>query len=151
MKSMRPATWRHRAPAYAMPTDEPERHRQVQRRKRLGGAARGERIDVGEDTRRDEHHGQPAKNAGVETPLPGEIAGEERQHEEAHIADVEGGVLLHLDPEERRHLEDQGRGHREREGDDGVRSRRGLRLPGIGGNDDELLPEALRVLARELP
>ena len=25
------------------------------------------------------------------------------------------------------------------------------RLPGIGGDDDELLPEAVRVLARELP
>ena len=40
--------------------DEPERDRQVQRRERLGGALRLERIDVGEHGRRDER--QPPAN-----------------------------------------------------------------------------------------
>jgi hypothetical protein len=56
-----------------------------------------------------------------------------------------------LDPEERRHLDDHGRRHRKTEGDDGIRSGPRLWLLGIGGDYDELLPEAGRVLARELP
>ena len=43
-----------------------------------------------------------------------------------------------------------GRRHRQTEGDDGVRPRPRARLSGIGGRDDKLLPEAIRVLAREL-
>jgi hypothetical protein len=56
-----------------------------------------------------------------------------------------------LDPEERRYLDEHGRRHRKTEDDDGVRSSLRSWLPGIGGDDDELLPEALGVLARELP
>ena len=123
----------------------------MQRRERLGVAARGEGIDVGEDTRRDERHGQPAERAGVEPPLPDEIAGQEGQHEETQVAGVEAGVLVQLDPEERRHLDEHGRRHRKTEGDDGIRSGPRSWLPGIRGDDDELLPEAVRVLARELP
>ena len=63
---------------------------------------------------------------------------------------VEAGVLVQLDPEERRHLDDQGRRHRKTEDDDGIRWAR-ARGPGIGGDNDELLPEAVEVLARELP
>ena len=130
---------------------QPERDRQVQRRQHLGVAVRGEGIDVGEDSRRDERHGQPAQRAGVEPPFPGEIPGQERQHEEAQIAGVEAFVLVQTDPEERRHLDGHGRRQRKAEGDDGIRSGPRAWLPGIRGDDDELLPEALRVLARELP
>jgi len=56
-----------------------------------------------------------------------------------------------LDPEERRHLDGERRCHRKTEGDDGIRLRRVPRLPGVGGGHHELLPEAVRVLARELP
>ena len=86
----------------------------------------------------------------VEPPLPDEIAGQEGQHEETQIAGVEAVVLVQVDPEERRHLDEHGRRHRKSEGDDGIRSGPRPRLPGVRG-DDELLPEALRVLARELP
>ena len=115
MKSMRPSTWLQRPPAYATPDDQPERDRQVERGERLGGALRLERIDVGEDGRRDER--QPpasASVAGVEPPLPGEVAGQQRQHEEAQVAGVEPGVLVEVHAEERRHLDRHGRGHGER-------------------------------------
>src|SRR5215208_3908672 len=112
---------------------QPERDRQVQRRKRLGVAARGEWIDVGEYTRRDERDGQPAESAGVESPFPDEIAGQERQHEETQIAGVEAGVLVQLDPEEGRHLDDHGRRHRKTEGDDSIRSGPRSWLPGVRG------------------
>src|SRR5215211_7040465 len=95
MKSMRPPTRVRDA------HHQPERDRQVQRRKCFGVAVRGEWIDVGEYTRRDERDGQPAESAGVEPPLPDEIAGQEGQHEETNIAGVEAGVLVQLDPEER--------------------------------------------------
>src|SRR3712207_7838186 len=124
----------HLAPPAARVRDahhQPERDRQVQRRKRLGVAARGEWIDVGEHTRRDERGGQPAEGAGVEPPLPGEIAGQEGQHEETKIAGVEAGVRVRLDPEERRHLDDYGRRHRKTEDDDGIRSGPRSWLPGI--------------------
>ena len=57
--------------------DEPERDRQVQRGERLGGAVRLERIDVGEDGRRDERQRQPAERAAVERSLPREVAGQQ--------------------------------------------------------------------------
>ena len=95
--------------------------------------------------------GQPAESAGVEPPFPDEIAGQEGQHEETQVAGVETGVLVQLDPEERRHLDDHGRRHRKTEGDDGIRSGPRSRVPGIRRDNDELLPEAVRVLARELP
>ena len=88
---------RHLAPAAAGVGDahhQPERDRQVQRRQRLGVAARDEGIDVGEDTRRDERRGQPAQRAGVEPPFPDEVAGQEGQHEETQVAGVEAGVLI---------------------------------------------------------
>jgi hypothetical protein len=66
----------------------------VQRRKYLGVAARAERIDVGEYTRRYERDRQPGEGAGVEPPLPDEIAGQEGHHEETQIAGVEAGVLV---------------------------------------------------------
>ena len=146
----------HLAPPAACVRDanyQPERDRQVQRRKCLGVAARGEWIDVGEYTRRDERHGQPADSAGVKPPLPDEIAGQEGQHEETQIAgvEVEAGVLVQSDPEERRHLDDQGRRHRKTEDDDSIRSSPRSWVPGIRRDNDELLPEAVRVLARELP
>ena len=76
----------HLAPAGARIRDahrEPKRHRQMQRRKRFGGAeldvaVLGERIDVGEDSPGDECRRQPAERTGVELPLPGEVAGQER-------------------------------------------------------------------------
>src|SRR3712207_8100348 len=55
----------HLAPPAARVRDahyQPERDRQVQRRKRLGVAARGEWIAVGEYTRRDECDGQAAED-----------------------------------------------------------------------------------------
>src|ERR671916_262517 len=124
MKSMRPATWPHRPPAYAMPTTN---------QSAIGRCS--------------------AVSASVEPPFPDEIAGQEGQHEETQIAgvEVEAGVLVQLDPEERRHLDEHGRRHRKTEGDDGVRSGPRSWLPGFGGDNDELLPEAIRVLARELP
>src|SRR5215203_5490687 len=150
----------HAAPNLAPPAArvrdahyQPERDRQVQRRERLGVAFRGEAIDVGEYARRDERDGQPAESLGVEPPFPDEIAGQEGQHEETQIAgvEVEAGVLVQLDPEERRHLDEHGRRHRKTEGDDGIRSGPRSQFPGIGRDNDELLPEAVRVLPRELP
>ena len=103
----------------------------------------------------DERHGQPAKSAGVEPPFPDEVAGQERQHEETRVADVETDVFIlmfvQLQPEERRHLDGHRRSHRKTEGDDGVRSARRSQLSGIRRHEHELLPEAVRVLARELP
>src|SRR6266480_3530235 len=58
---------------------------------------------------------------------------------------------MHRNPEERRHFDEHRRRHRETEGDDGVRSRYHLRRPGVGWGHHKLLPEAVRVLARELP
>jgi len=55
-----------------------------------------------------------------------------------------------LQPEERRHLHGHASRHCETEGDDGIRSNPRSWLPGIRWANDELLPEALRVLAREL-
>src|SRR5918993_5199719 len=136
----------HLAPPAARVRDahyQPERDRQVQRRKRLGVAARGEWVDVGGYTRHDEPHGQPAQSAGVEPPFPDEIAAQEGQHEETEIASVEAGVLVQLDPEERRHLDDHGRRHRKTEGDDGVRSGPRSWLAGVRGRYYELLPEAV--------
>jgi hypothetical protein len=130
---------------------QPERDRQVHRRKLCGVAARGEGIDVGEYTSRDERHGQPADSAGVELPFPDEIAGQEGEHEETQIAGVEASVLVQPDPEERRHLDENGRRHRKTEGDDGVRQGPRSWFPGIRGVHDELLPEAVRVLPREFP
>ncbi len=131
--------------------DQPERDRQVQGRQRLGGAVRRERIDVGEHGRRDERKGQPTDGPGVQPSSPHEIAGHERQDEEAQVAGVEPGVVVQLQSEERRHLDRHGRRRRETERDDGIRSCRRLRLPGVGGGHHELLPEAIGVLARELP
>src|ERR687898_258669 len=122
MKSMRPPTWLQRPSAYAMPTTS------------QSAIGRGRAV-----------------SAPVEPPFPGEIAGQEGQHEETQIAGVEAGVLVQVDPEERRHLDGERRHHRKTEGDDGIRSRRGLRLPGVGGGHHELLPEAVPVLARALP
>src|SRR5215211_4036601 len=145
---------RHFAPPAARVRDahyQPERDRQVQRRERLAVAVRGEWIDVGEYTRRDERDGQPAQSACAEPPLPDEIAGQEGQHEETQITGVEAGILVQLNPEERRHLDDHGRSHRKTEDDDGICPGPRSWLPGIGRDYDELLPEAVRVLARELP
>src|SRR5215210_2485844 len=146
----------HLAPSAARVRDahhQPERDRQVQRREHLGVAAQvpSERVDVGDYARRDEREDQPAESAGADPPLPDEIAGQEGQHEETNVAGVEAGVLIQLDPEERRRLDGQGRHHRKTEDDDGIRSGPHPWLSGIGGDDDELLPEAVRVLARELP
>ena len=85
MKSMRPPTWPHRPPVYAMPTTN---------QSAIGRCSAvtprcsrpGRWIDVGEYARRDERHGQPAESAFVEAPLPDEIAGQEGQHEETQIA-----------------------------------------------------------------
>ena len=123
----------------------------MQRRERLGGAVRLERIDVGEDGRRDERHRKPTESAGVQPSLPREVAGQQGQDEETQVAGVETAVLVQLQAEESRHLYGHGRRHREAECDDGVRSRCGLRLAGVGGGYHELLPEAVRVLAREFP
>ncbi len=123
----------------------------MQRHERLGGAAGHERIDVGEDGRRRERHRQPPQRAGIEPPFPGEVADQDRKYEKAHIAGVKTGVLIQLHPEQRRHLDGERRRRRETERNQGVRSPRSLRLPGVGARDDELLPEAVRVLARELP
>ena len=87
------------APAAARvrdPHDQPERDRQVQRRQRLGGALRLERIDVGEDGGGHERHRQPTERAGVEPSFPGEVAGQQGQDEEAEVAGVELGVLVQL-------------------------------------------------------
>ena len=56
-----------------------------------------------------------------------------------------------FEAEERRQLNEHGRRHRKADGDDGIRLGPRSWLPGIGGENDELLPEAVRVLARELP
>ena len=134
------------------PHDQPERDRQVQRRQRLGGALRLERIDVGEDGGRDERRRQPTDRAGIQPSFPREVAGQQGQDEETQVAGVELGVLVQLHAEERRHLDGHGRRHRERERDDGVRPRPPrCGSPLAGGRHDQLLPEAIRVLARELP
>jgi len=68
------------APAAACVRDahqQPERDRQVHRRKRLGVALRNEGIDVGEYARRDERTGKPQDRVGGVLPLPDEIAGQQ--------------------------------------------------------------------------
>ena len=132
------------------PHDQPERDRQVQRREHFGAASRLEGIDIGEHTRREKRPGEPADGAGGEPPLPDEVAGQQWQHEEARIPGVEAPGLVHLDPEERRQLDEHGRRHGQSQGDEGIRSGPRPRLTGVRG-DDELLPEPLRVLASELP
>jgi hypothetical protein len=71
---------------------QPERNRQVQRRKRLGEAAHRERIGIGEYNRRDKCYGQSAESAGVEQaahPLnsyqEGFISGEPRVDEDRYL------------------------------------------------------------------
>src|SRR5918994_292647 len=122
MKSMRPPTWLQRPSAYAMPTTS------------QSAIGRGRAV-----------------SAPVEPPFPGEIAGQEGQHEETQIAGVEAGVLVQVDPEERRHLDGERRHHRKTEGDDGICSSPRSWLPGIRRDNDELLPEAVRVLAPDTP
>src|SRR5690606_4821870 len=78
------------APAAARVSDtyhQPERDRQVQRREGLSVATWSERIDIGDYSRCNERRGQPADCAGVESPFPDEISGQEGQHEEAQIAE----------------------------------------------------------------
>ena len=87
----------------------------------------------------------------VERSLPREVARQEGQDEEPDVAGVETGVLVEVHSEECGHLDGHRRRGREAECDDGVRSRSGLRLAAVGGGHHELLPEAVRVLARELP
>ncbi len=57
--------------------------------------------------------------------------------------------VVNIDPEERRHLDGYGRGHRKADRNEGIGPAPRAALRGIRRND-ELLPEALRVLACEL-
>ena len=136
------------------PHHQPECDRQVQRRKRFSGAARCEGINVGEYSRCDERHGQPAESPGAEPPLPDEVAGQERQHEETQIAGVEADglslMLVQLQPEERGGLDRQSRSHCKTERNDYLLSAGRSQLRGIWRHEHELLPEASRLLASEV-
>ncbi len=123
----------------------------MQRRERLRDAVGAEGIRVGEDGRDREGRRQRADELRVQPPLPGEVAGQEGEHEEAHVAGVEPTVRVQVHPEERRQLHRDRRRRREREGDQGVPPAPPRRLARVRGNHDELLPEPVRVLDRELP
>ena len=71
------------------PDDQPQRNRQVQDHQQSGIAAAGEWVRVGHDGCHGERHGQPCGSRQVERPLPGEVAREQRQHEEGRVAGVE--------------------------------------------------------------
>ena len=119
----------------------------MQRREDFGGAFGGEGIDVGDEGRPDECDRNPADCAAGELPLPGEVAGQDRQHEEAEVAGEAAAVLVQVD-EDRGQLDDERCGHGEADGDDGVGAGGG---PGVASivDHDQLLPEAVGVLAGE--
>src|SRR5436305_544282 len=60
-------------------------------------------------------------------------------------------MLLELQPEQGGHFDRHGRGHCKAESDDDVCLARRSHLSGIGRHEQELVPETVRVRARELP
>ena len=132
---MRPATWLQRPPAYAMPTTSQSAIGRCSAVSASVEPSRGEGIDVGEDGRRDERHGQPAERAGVEPPLPDEVAGQQGQHEETQSCGRRSRrPASSCDPEERRHLDERRPPppQEQKATMASVRAAR-LRLPGIRG------------------
>ena len=131
MKSMRPATWPQRPPAYAMPTTSQSAIGRCSAVSASVDAARGERIDVGEHGRRDERHGQPAEQCWRRAAVS------RRSSRSAGAARRGSGcgrrssalVSFNRSPKSAGHLDEHGRRHRKTEGDDGVRSRRAPAAP----------------------
>jgi hypothetical protein len=135
--------------------DQPQRDREVQRTQQLGVAqllmrSAGEREGIDDGGGGEEGDGQPDPAARRHPSLPEEIPREERQHEETGVAQVEGRVETQGDAEEHGCLDGEGRGHGQGKHDErfgtGDRRRRGIAV----GRDDELLPQPIRVLPREL-
>ena len=106
----------------------------MHRREHLRVAFRPERIHIRQDTRRDERRSQPPKRAGNDSPLPYEIAGQERQDEETRVPGVEA-VPVQVEPEEHGQFDGHGRSHRKTESDDGVRSPRARNSPESEGSN----------------
>ena len=146
-----PAAGEPSAPDVGDTDDEPQGDRQMQRGQRLGIAACPEREDIGENGRGREGQRQPHAGHDVEPALPGEVAREQRQHEQAGVASVERLVTTaELKTEQRRHLDGQRRGDGEAQDDERLDACGLSRLiAGVGG-DDQLLPQPLGVLACEL-
>ena len=94
-------------------------------------------------------HSRPSRREG---PLPGEEGRQEREHEEAEVADVElRQLLVHLHPHAEQLRDLDGHGGGDRQGD----RHQGFLAVGPGpcavvGRDDEPLPEPLRVLPGKL-
>ena len=107
-----------------------------------------ERGGVDRDGAAGEHQREPEAPSAVDAPLPGEVAGEQRQHEEAGVQGVEG-VLAEPAAEQLGDLHGERRGDREAEDDGDLRAGRPRPVSLTVRLDDELFPEPLRVLAGE--
>ena len=86
-------------------------------------------------------------------PLPGEVAREQRQHEEGRVAGVEHIGLVVDDErltEQRGQLDGDARCHSEAQDHEPLDAPRRVRIAWVIGCDDQLLPQPLGVLAREL-
>ena len=133
---------------------EPQRDRQVQAGQHLGVSARRERHAVDEDGGRRERQGQPQAGGPVEPALPGEVAGEQGQHEQTEVEEVEHGELFvgvqRRLPEQRGQLDGERRRKRQADDDDGLAAGAGRRRARRVRPRDELLPQPLGVLAGEL-
>ena len=114
-----PAAGEPAAPDVGDADDEPQGDRQMQRGQHLGIAACREREDIGENGRGREGQRQPHAGHDVEPALPGEVAREQRQHEQAGVASVERLVTAaELKTEQRRHLDGHRRGDGEAQDDE---------------------------------
>ena len=126
----------------------------MQRRQRQRMAFRREGRGVDEDGGGGERQRQPDADGPVDPAFPGEVARQERQHEEAEVGEVElrqllVGVERADQAEQLGQLDRQGRpGRQGRHHEDLAGSRP---LPGVraAGRRDELLPQPLGMLARE--
>jgi hypothetical protein len=98
----------------------------------------------------EERDRQPCAVARIQLALPDEIRREEREHEQARVACEERRVAVKRQAEEHGNLDRERRGHGQGKHDErfatGDRLRRGVAV----GGEDELLPQPIRVLAREL-
>jgi hypothetical protein len=138
------------------PDRQPEREGKVDHREDRRIRLDGVRIGIHRDGRQDEAGPNPHPPRAGEGAVPGKVRGDERQDEEADVERVEEALIgVQRDPEELGQLDHHACRHGQGEGDPHrpgrrARGRAGTALSSIAG-EDELLPEAVGVLPRELP
>ena len=104
------------------PDHQPQQDGQVQRREHLGVGYVGawfERVDVDDHHGRDERRSQQGQAPRVQPALPGEVSGQERQHQQAEVACVELVEVLEFETEQLGRLDrDRGRARQRAHGDE---------------------------------